>query len=124
MTRPQIRYWTDSQSQHDDSSWNPDGHTINLLIVNREDKIPGILQKLYEQLAPVQSKLQRTSGRIQNSELSYQFHTIHARNSHPDDIKWPSIFRGKITKDRELRERSKKDTLEIYVDSHIQQLSS
>ena len=120
----QIRWYVKHESEHDDSTYDPDNHTINLLIINRQDEIYGILQKFYEKARPILEDTTRTHGSVNGSNMAYELHTITTKGMNPDNLPWKSVFDGQVRKDRELRERTSQDTLEIYVDSHISKLAS
>ena len=124
MPKSQIRWYAQSQSANSDASWNPDEHSWNVLIINRADKIKTYQNRLEEAASPIIEERNRTSGKVPNSNLSYKLISIQSRGLHPSMLRWKSIFEGKTKRDRELRERTKTDTLEIYVDNNIAQLSS
>ena len=95
MPQAQIRWYSKSQQEGGDFSWTPDGHYWNVLIVNRGDKIPLILDKLYKQAQPIQENFIRMSGKIPETDLSYQLISLVTRGQHPSELEWDKIFRGK-----------------------------
>lgn len=109
-----------------DSSYHPDSHRINILVIARRDKIPEYLDKIRQQLNPIEEELLRTKGSMTNSTLSYKLVTLTTRGKHPNKAEWTKILAGNSScqMDRRLIERTNHQTLENYIDNNIQSLAN
>ncbi|MBU0761040.1 MAG: hypothetical protein KJ600_03150 [Nanoarchaeota archaeon] len=98
---------------------HPETHEYNILIINEDRKIETILQRASEQLMPADDFQTLTRGHVLGTRLKYQLVKILAYGTSPHQVDWKKIYRGKVVRDRELRNRKNIDGLPNYVDQAI-----
>jgi len=55
--------------------------------------------------------------------MKNKLYTVVSRGQDPNKLDWSKVFDSKVRKDRKLRERSSRDILVNYIDTHINSLS-
>lgn len=93
------------------------------LIINDNRETERIVQKIYEELHPIENTLVRTEGAINGTGLRYKLISLDSHGKCPPYTDWNKIFKGKRIKDRELYERKSEDGLVMFVDEQMRAVS-
>ncbi len=110
--------------------WNARANTSErkyewtFLIINDNRETERILQKIYEELHPIENVLLRTEGAINGTGLRYKLISLDSHGRGPPYVEWSKIFQGKRTKDRELYERKSENGLAVFVDEQMRAVSA
>jgi len=97
-----------------ESEPNPETHHWKILVINDTRAANNLLQRVYEQLQPVDSLTTITEGHIKRARVKYKLVSFDTYKSVEPD--WKKIYRGKVVRDRALTARNSPDGLAKYID--------
>ena len=99
---------------------NPPQHVYNFLIINENREIRRITQRLSELLKPATEPRTLVEGIVPATRLRYQLITLTSyQNASPDKIELRIVYKGRITRDRELYQRKSVDGLANHVEEQV-----
>jgi len=94
---------------------NPELAKWFFLIINYPREIEKYQSRILNHLQMIED-LRESSGKIEDSDLSYNLITFETRQG---KIYWPEIYNGKVRRDENLYERKGKLSLEDYVSEQL-----
>ncbi|MBU0467170.1 MAG: hypothetical protein KJ718_03105 [Nanoarchaeota archaeon] len=93
----------------------PEAHEYAILIINQRRETSQILQRASEHFMPADEPTTIAEGNISGTGLKFKLVTITAYRTPPNQVDWRKIYKGQVTRDRNLSPRETPDGLANYV---------